>query len=276
MLVSVAGAGCSDAGGAAGGSTDSTVLVGDRESTTTVAGPASGASGASGVTGATGATGSSGASGVSGSVVWEVTTPSSRGTHNTAAPAAAGGTPVATLPLTTVPSSPLAAEIEAAYVAAWEDIKVAAQLDNYETPQLADHIVEPMLEKFRGLLRGLDVDGVYLVWDAPDDSWYRIEAIEQFGNDVDGHQLTWDNPDDSWHRIERLEQLGNGEVAAEVCEYGDRIEVDQTTGAIVVRQQVAGRFEVTFTNFDGTWKWIHRQKLDSGGDLASDCAVPQP
>ena len=249
MLVSVAGAGCSDAGGAAGGSTDSTVLVGDRESTTTVAGPASGASGASGVTGATGATGSSGASGVSGSVVWEVTTPSSRGTHNTAAPAAAGGTPVATVPLTTVPSSPLAAEIEAAYVAAWEDIKVAAQLDNYETPQLADHIVEPMLEKFRGLLRGLDVDG---------------------------HQLVWDSPDDSWHRIERLEQLGNGEVAAEVCEYGDQIQVDQTTGAIVVRQQVAGRFEVTFTNIDGTWKWIHRQKLDSGGDLASDCAVPQP
>ena len=182
-------------------------------------------------------------------MVWEVTTPSSRGTHNTAAPAAAGGTPVATLPLTTVPSSPLAAEIEAAYVAAWEDIKVAAQLDNYETPQLADHIVEPMLEKFRGLLRGLDVDG---------------------------HQLVWDSPDDSWHRIERLEQLGNGEVAAEVCEYGDQIQVDQTTGAIVVRQQVAGRFEVTFTNIDGTWKWIHRQKLDSGGDLASDCAVPQP
>ena len=252
MLVSVAGAGCSDAGGAAGGSTDSTVLVGDRESTTTVAGPASGASGASGVTGATGETGSSGASGVSGvseSVVWEVTTPSSRGTHNTAAPAAAGGTPVATLPLTTVPSSPLAAEIEAAYVAAWEDIKVAAQLDNYETPQLADHIVEPMLEKFRGLLRGYDVDG---------------------------HQLTWDSPDDSWYRIERLEQLGNGEVVATICAYGDVITLRQDTGAVAGRQQVAARFDETFTQVDGTWKGIHRQKMDAGGDLASDCAVPEP
>ncbi|MBK6668452.1 MAG: hypothetical protein IPG46_01770 [Actinobacteria bacterium] len=247
VLVLVAGAGCSDAGGAAGGSTDSTVLVGDRESTTTVAGPASGASGASGVTGATGATGSSGASGVSGSVVWEVTTPSSRGTHNTAAPAAAGGTPVATLPLTTVPSSPLAAEIEAAYVAAWEDIKVAAQLDNYETPQLADHIVEPMLEKFRGLLRGLDVDGVYLVWDAPDDSWYRIEAIEQFGN---------------------------GEVVATICAYFDDVTLRQGTDEIVDREIVAARFRETFTRPDGVWRWIHRQKIDSGGDLASDCAVP--
>jgi hypothetical protein len=252
VLVSVAGAGCSDAGGAAGGSTDSTVLVGDRESTTTVAGPASGASGASGVTGATGETGSSGASGVSGvseSVVWEVTTPSSRGTHNTAAPAAAGGTPVATLPLTTVPSSPLAAEIEAAYVAAWEDIKVAAQLDNYETPQLADHIVEPMLEKFRGFLRELDVDGEYLVRDVPDDSWHRIEA---------------------------LEQLGNGEVVATICAYGDVITLRQDTGAVAGRQQVAARFDETFTEVDGTWKWIHRQKVDSGGDEASDCAVPRP
>ena len=94
--------------------------------------------------------------------------------------------------------------------------------------------------------------------------------------DVDGRQVVWDSPDDSWYRIERLEQLGNGEVAAEICHYGDRIQVDQTTGAIVVRQQVAARFEVTFTNIDGTWKWIHRQKLDSGGDMASDCAVPQP
>ncbi|MEI2816562.1 MAG: hypothetical protein V9E99_08920 [Microthrixaceae bacterium] len=141
-----------------------------------------------------------------------MTTPSSRGTHNTAAPAAAGGTPVATLPLTTVPSSPLAAEIEAAYVAAWEDIKVAAQLDNYETPQLADHIVEPMLEKFRGLLRGLDVDGEYLVRDEPDDSWYRIEA---------------------------LEQLGNGEVVATICAYVDDVTLRQDTGEIAGRQQVA-------------------------------------
>ena len=115
---------------------------------------------------------------------------------------------MATLPLTTVPASPLAAEIEAAYVAAWEDIKVAAQLDNYETPQLADHIVEPMLEKFRGLLRGYDVDG---------------------------HQLTWDSPDDSWYRIERLEQLGNGEVVATICHYGDRLSLNQLTGEITVR-----------------------------------------
>ena len=246
VLVLVAGAGCSDAGGASGGSTDSTVLVGDQESTTTAAAGASGASGASGVTGATG---SSGAPGVSGSVVWEVTTPSSRGTHNTAAPAATGGTPVATLPLTTVPPSPLAAEIEAAYVAAWEDFKVAAQLDNYETPQLADHIVEPMLEKFRGLLRGLDVDGEYLVWDSPDDSWHRIEA---------------------------LEQLGNGEVVATICAYGDVITLRQDTDAVVERRQVAARFDETFTEVDGTWKWIHRQKVDSGGDEASDCAVPRP
>jgi hypothetical protein len=186
---------------------------------------------------------------VSGSVVWEVTTPSSRGTHNTAAPAATGGTPVATLPLTTVPPSPLAAEIEAAYVAAWEDFKVAAQLDNYETPQLADHIVEPMLEKFRGLLRGLDVDGEYLVWDSPDDSWHRIEA---------------------------LEQLGNGEVVATICAYGDVITLRQDTDAVVERRQVAARFDETFTEVDGTWKWIHRQKVDSGGDEASDCAVPRP
>ncbi|MBK6670966.1 MAG: hypothetical protein IPG46_15325 [Actinobacteria bacterium] len=130
------------------------------------------------------------------------------GTHNTAAPAAAGGTPVATLPLTTVPVSPLAAEIEAAYVAAWEDIKVAAQLDNYETPQLADRIVEPMLEKFRGLLRGLDVDG---------------------------RQLVWDSPDDSWHRIEAIEQSDNGEVTATICAYFDDVTLGQGTGEIVDR-----------------------------------------
>ena len=245
MLVLVVAAGCSDAGEASGRSTDSTVLVGDRESTTTAAG----ASGASGASGATGETGSSGVSGVSGSVVWEVTTPSSRGTHNTAAPAAAGGTPVATLPLTTVPSSPLAVEIEAAYVAAWEDFKVAAQLDNYETPQLADHIVEPMLEKFRGFLRELDVDGEYLVRDVPDDSWHRIEA---------------------------LEQLGNGEVVATICHYGDRLSLNQSTGEITVRQQVATRFDETFTKPDGGWKWTHSQKVDAGGNLASDCAVPAP
>ncbi len=250
--VLVVAAGCSDAGGASGRSTDSTVLVGDQKPATTAATSASGASGASGATGETGSSGASGVSGVSGvsgSVVWEVTTPSSRGTHNTAAPAAAGGTPVATLPLTTVPVSPLAAEIEAAYVAAWEDIKVAAQLDNYETPQLADHIVEPMLEKFRGLLRGLDVDGEYLVWDAPDDSWHRIEA---------------------------LEQLGNGEVVATICAYGDVITLRQDTDAVAERRQVAARFDETFTEVDGTWKWIHRQKVDSGGDEASDCAVPRP
>ena len=149
----------------------------------------------------------------------------------------------------TSPTARLAAEIEAAYVAAWEDIKVAAQLDNYETPQLADHIVEPMLEKFRGLLRGLDVDGEYLVWDAPDDSWHRIEA---------------------------LEQLGNGEVVATICAYGDVITLRQDTDAVVERRQVAARFDETFTEVDGTWKWIHRQKVDSGGDEASDCAVPRP
>ena len=156
---------------------------------------------------------------------------------------------MATLPLTTVPPSPLAAEIEAAYVAAWEDIKVAAQLDNYETPQLADHIVEPMLEKFRGLLRGLDVDGEYLVRDDPDDSWFRLEA---------------------------LQELPSGDVEATFCMFVDQVQLRQDTGEIAARQQVAARFKETFRRYDGTMKWTQGQKIDSGGDLASDCAGQRP
>jgi hypothetical protein len=74
----------------------------------------------------------------------------------------------------------------------------------------------------------------------------------------------------------RSEQLGNGEVVATICAYGDVITLRQDTGAVAGRQQVAARFDETFTQVDGTWKWIHRQKMDAGGDLASDCAVPEP
>ena len=75
---------------------------------------------------------------------------------------------------------------------------------------------------------------------------------------------------------ERLEQLGNGEVVATICHYGDRLSLNQSTGEITVRQQVATRFDETFTKPDGGWKWTHSQKVDAGGNLASDCAVPAP
>ena len=71
-------------------------------------------------------------------------------------------------------------------------------------------------------------------------------------------------------------KAGNGEVVATICAYGDVITLRQDTGALAGRQQVAARFDETFTKVDGTWKWIHSRKMDAGGDLASDCAVPEP
>jgi hypothetical protein len=71
-------------------------------------------------------------------------------------------------------------------------------------------------------------------------------------------------------------EFNTPDVEATFCMFVDQVQLRQDTGEIAARQQVAARFKETFRRYDGTMKWTQGQKIDSGGDLASDCAGQRP